>query len=64
MVDFLLSLVVLAAHDALVRHRPDRERPVRCRCLPDLAMLLALAFGLWLGPINVRFRDIKHRCPS
>ncbi len=27
------------------------------------AMLLALAVGLWLGPVNVRFRDIKHTLP-
>lgn len=28
-----------------------------------LASLLALAIGLWLGPVNVRFRDIKHTVP-
>jgi len=28
-----------------------------------VAALLALAIGLWLGPINVRFRDIKHTLP-
>ena len=28
-----------------------------------VAALLALAMGLWLGPINVRFRDIKHTLP-
>jgi lipopolysaccharide transport system permease protein len=27
------------------------------------AMLLALSVGLWLGPLNVRFRDIKHTLP-
>lgn len=27
------------------------------------AMLLALAFGLWLGPINVKYRDVKHTLP-
>lgn len=35
-------------------------------CLPlflVLAQMLALAMGLWLGPINVRFRDIKHTLP-
>jgi lipopolysaccharide transport system permease protein len=26
-------------------------------------MLLALAVGLWLGPINVRYRDVKHTLP-
>lgn len=28
-----------------------------------IAGLLALSIGLWLGPINVRFRDIKHTVP-
>ena len=28
-----------------------------------LAMILALALGLWLGPTNVRFRDVKHTIP-
>jgi lipopolysaccharide transport system permease protein len=27
------------------------------------AMLLALAVGLWLGPINVRYRDVMHTLP-
>lgn len=28
-----------------------------------VSMLLALAVGLWLGPINVRFRDVMHTLP-
>src|SRR5690606_15583147 len=28
-----------------------------------VAALLALAIGLWLSPINVRFRDVKHTLP-
>lgn len=28
-----------------------------------VAAALALAIGLWLGPINVRFRDVKHTVP-
>jgi lipopolysaccharide transport system permease protein len=28
-----------------------------------VAGTLALAIGLWLGPINVRFRDVKHTVP-
>jgi lipopolysaccharide transport system permease protein len=28
-----------------------------------IAALLALAMGLWLGPINVRFRDVQHTLP-
>lgn len=27
------------------------------------SMMLALAVSLWLGPLNVRFRDIKHAVP-
>jgi lipopolysaccharide transport system permease protein len=27
------------------------------------SLLLALSFGLWLGPINVRFRDVMHTLP-
>jgi lipopolysaccharide transport system permease protein len=28
-----------------------------------VAGLFALSIGLWLGPINVRFRDVKHTVP-
>lgn len=28
-----------------------------------VAGALALAIGLWLGPVNVRFRDVKHTVP-
>ena len=28
-----------------------------------VATLLALSIALWLGPVNVRFRDIKHTVP-
>lgn len=28
-----------------------------------IAALLALSIGLWLGPLNVRFRDVKHTLP-
>lgn len=28
-----------------------------------LAMVFALSMGLWLGPLNVRFRDVKHTLP-
>ena len=31
--------------------------------LLTVAALLALAMGLWLGPINVRFRDVQHTLP-
>jgi len=28
-----------------------------------IAMMLALAMGLWLGPVNVRYRDVTHAIP-
>ncbi|GAN00576.1 O-antigen export system, permease protein [alpha proteobacterium U9-1i] len=28
-----------------------------------VSLLLALSISLWLGPINVRFRDVKHTIP-
>ncbi len=28
-----------------------------------VAMSLAFAMGLWLGPINVRYRDVMHTLP-
>ena len=31
--------------------------------LMALTLLFALSVGLWLGPINVRFRDVKHTLP-
>ncbi len=38
----------------------------RIIAIPPLVVLtagLALGVGLWLGPINVRFRDVKHTVP-
>jgi lipopolysaccharide transport system permease protein len=38
----------------------------RIIAIPPLVLvttMLALAVGLWLGPLNVRFRDIKHTLP-
>ena len=28
-----------------------------------ISMITALSVGLWLGPVNVRFRDVKHTMP-
>jgi lipopolysaccharide transport system permease protein len=28
-----------------------------------ITLALALAIGLWLGPVNVRFRDVMHTLP-
>ena len=62
LVDFLLSFVVLLALLAWYGIVPT----VNVVFLPVfmvLAVALALAVVLWLGPINVRFRDIKHTLP-
>lgn len=62
LVDFLISLVVLLAMMLWYGIVPSTNI-VLLPVFVLLAMLLALAFGLWLGPINVRYRDIKHVIP-
>lgn len=62
LVDFCLAFIVLLALMAFYGMTPSWKFLV----VPPLmvvAALLALAIGLWLGPINVRFRDIKHTLP-
>jgi len=61
-VDFLLSFVVLLGLLAVYRIVP-RWTVVFAPFFVVQAMLLALSVGLWLGPINVRFRDIKQTLP-
>lgn len=62
LVDFLITFVVLL----LVLVWYDIAPTWQMLLVPPLmavALLLALAMSLWLGPINVRFRDIKHTLP-
>lgn len=62
LVDFLLSFVVLLVLLAWYGIMPTAN----ILFLPVfllVAMVLALAVALWLGPVNVRFRDIKHTLP-
>ncbi|MBK8508742.1 MAG: ABC transporter permease [Candidatus Competibacteraceae bacterium] len=62
LVDFLLTFAVLLVLLAWYGIMPTAN----ILFLPFfllVAMLLALAVALWLGPINVRFRDIKHTLP-
>lgn len=62
LVDFCIAFVVLLALMAFYGIAPSWKFLV----VPPLmlvAALLALAIGLWLAPINVRFRDIKHTLP-
>ena len=62
LVDFCIAFVVLLVLMAFYGIAPSWKILV----IPPLmvvAALLALSIGLWLGPINVRFRDIKHTLP-
>jgi lipopolysaccharide transport system permease protein len=62
LVDFCIAFGVLMVMMAIYGVSPTWKLLV----IPPLmivAALLALAIGLWLGPINVRFRDIKHTLP-
>jgi lipopolysaccharide transport system permease protein len=62
LVDFLISLIVLAGMMAWFRISPGwgiLALPV----FMMLALFTALAVGLWLSPLNVRFRDIGHTIP-
>jgi lipopolysaccharide transport system permease protein len=62
LVDFCIAFLVLLALMAFYGIAPSWKFLV----VPPLmlvAALLALAIGLWLAPINVRFRDIKHTLP-
>ncbi len=62
MVDFAIGFVVLVALMIFYGIAPGWQILV----VPLLLLLsatLALAVGLWLGPINVRYRDVKHTLP-
>jgi lipopolysaccharide transport system permease protein len=62
LVDFCIAFVVLLIVMAFYGIAPN----VKMLIIPLLmvvAALLALSIGLWLAPINVRFRDIKHTLP-
>jgi len=62
LVDFCIAFVVLLVVMGFYGVAPN----VKMLVIPFLmivAALLALSIGLWLAPINVRFRDIKHTLP-
>ena len=62
LVDLAIGCVVLLAVMLLYGVAPTW----RLLALPPLALvagLLGLSVALWLGPINVRFRDVKHTLP-
>ncbi len=62
MVDFAIALGVLLALMAWYGAVPDWHLLLAVPTLIVTAML-ALGVSLWLGPVNVRFRDIKHTLP-
>jgi lipopolysaccharide transport system permease protein len=62
MVDFCIAFVVLLIVMAFYGIAPNVKMLV-IPLLMIVAALLALSIGLWLAPINVRFRDIKHTLP-
>ncbi len=62
LVDFLISFVVFLGMMAFYGIAPSWNM-LFLPLLLLIAMLLALAVGLWLGPLNVRFRDIMHTIP-
>ena len=62
LVDFLISLGVLLLVMAWYRIPPTLHLLIMPGFLA-MAVGLALAFGLWLGPLNVRYRDVKYILP-
>jgi lipopolysaccharide transport system permease protein len=59
MLDFLIGFAVLLGV-MLWFHVMPSFRLLAAPPLLVISSLLALAIGLWLGPINVRFRDVKY----
>jgi lipopolysaccharide transport system permease protein len=62
LLDFAIAFCVLLIMMAFYGVMPS----VKLLAIVPLILVagaLALAIGLWLGPINVRFRDVKHTVP-
>jgi lipopolysaccharide transport system permease protein len=62
LLDFLIAFIVLFGVMIWFGVMPS-WRLLAVPPLLAIAAMLALAVGLWLGPINVRFRDVKHTLP-
>lgn len=62
LVDFAIAFAVLAALLAWYGVAPAASI-VLLPLLVVMMALTALSIGLWLGPINVRFRDVMHTLP-
>jgi lipopolysaccharide transport system permease protein len=61
-VDLCLSLLTLLAVMSWYRVTPTRS-VVALPLFVLLAALIAMALGLWLAPLNVRYRDVNHTIP-
>jgi lipopolysaccharide transport system permease protein len=62
LLDFLIAFVILLVVMIWYGVMPS-WRILTVPPLLVIAALLALAAGLWLAPINVRLRDVKHTLP-
>jgi lipopolysaccharide transport system permease protein len=62
LLDFCIAFVILLILMAFYGIAPSWKF-LLVPPLMIIAALLALSIGLWLAPINVRFRDIKHTLP-
>ena len=62
MFDFLLSFLVLLPLLLWYAIVPTWKL-VFLPLFLAVAMTAAIAVGLWLGPVNIRFRDVKHTLP-
>ena len=62
LVDFLISLVVLVVL-MIWYHISATPSLLLLPAFIVMNVALALAFGLWLGPLNVRYRDVKQILP-
>jgi lipopolysaccharide transport system permease protein len=62
LVDFLVSLGVVAAVMTWYRVPPTGSILLLPLFLA-LTAVLSFALGLWLGPLNARYRDVKHMLP-
>jgi lipopolysaccharide transport system permease protein len=63
LVDFSLSLSLLLG---IMAYHGLYPKAAALACLPLfllLAVLTALAFGIWLAALNVRYRDVQHALP-
>jgi lipopolysaccharide transport system permease protein len=62
LVDFCFSLLVLVGMMVYFRYWPTMNA-LWLPLLILLAMLTALAVGLWLSALNVQYRDVQHMVP-